>query len=305
MPARDIEAVDRGWRLSFEERQKARKAREDQMEQDRRDFDQLFRVAIARRESRASGDFSAYADFIGKHVRGPWHTPIDGEDITRILREAVRDGLIVPVIDRDWHGSVGVSKRYSPQTWSETYRSGGGGAVAAAGPRGKTFHQSVMESMGLDADGATAYIEKYNAMVERIDAIQAANAAKRAAAAAAGNGDDLLGAVEATAGAVLGGGDDGSDGDDAADDTGGDDSGDGSTPLGDAQPFDYQPDAPSDDGMDIAARGISEEDEAECDALYDRDMEECNFARAIYLDPRTYALCSERAFMNYQSCRGY
>ncbi|WP_321953027.1 hypothetical protein [Paraburkholderia bannensis] len=98
VPDRDIEDVDRGWRLSYDERQKARKAREDQMEQDRRDFGQIFRVSIPRRAARTSGDFSVYADFIGKHVRGRWHKPIDGEDITRILREAVRDGLVVPVI---------------------------------------------------------------------------------------------------------------------------------------------------------------------------------------------------------------
>ncbi|WP_245643672.1 hypothetical protein [Paraburkholderia oxyphila] len=256
MPARDIEDVDRGWRLSYEERQKARKAREDQMEQDRRDFDQLFRVSIARRASHTSGDFSAYADFICKHVRGRWHAPIDGEDITRILREAVRDGLIVPAIDRDWRGSVGVSKRYAPQIWGEAYRSVGGGGVAAASPRSKTFHQSVMESMGLDADGATAYIEKYNAMVERIDAIQAANAAKRAAAAATSNGGDLLGAVEAAAGAVFGGDDDSDDsGDDGTsnDDLFSADSGDDSTPLGDGQPFAYQPDTPDGEVEELAA----------------------------------------------------
>ncbi|WP_322054696.1 hypothetical protein [Paraburkholderia bannensis] len=233
VPASDIEDVDRGWRLSYDERQKARNTREEHMEQDRWDFDQLFRVGIVRRAARTSGDFSAYADFIGKHVRGRWHKPIDGEDITRILREAVRDGLIVPAIDREWRGGVGVSKRYEPQTWGETYRGGGGGAVAAASPRGKTFHQSVMESMGLDADGATAYIEKYNAMVERIDAIQAANAAKRAAAAAASYDDDFLGAVGASAGAALGDCDD-------------------SKPLGDAQPFDYQPDMPDGDVEQIA-----------------------------------------------------
>ncbi|WP_028216425.1 hypothetical protein [Paraburkholderia oxyphila] len=256
VPARDIEDVDRGWRLSYEERQKARKAREDQMEQDRRDFDQLFRVSIARRASRTSGDFSAYADFISKHVRGRWHTPIDGEDVTRILREAVRDGLIVPAIDRDWRGSVGVSKRYAPQTWGETYQSGGG--VAAASPRGKTFHQSVMDSMGLDADGATAYIIKYNAMVERIDAIQAANAAKRAAAALASNGDDLPGMVEAVAGAMLGGGDS-----DSSDDAGGagddlfvDDAGDATTPLARAKAFEYVPDMLGDGVQDLAARGV-------------------------------------------------
>ncbi|WP_201695431.1 hypothetical protein [Paraburkholderia hiiakae] len=254
VPARDIEDVDRGWRLSYEERQRARKAREDQMEQDRRDFDQLFRVSIARRASRTSDDFSAYADFIGKHVRGQWHTPIDGEDITRILREAVRDGLIVPAIDRDWRGSVGVSKRYAPQTWGETNRSGGGGGVAAS-TCGKTFHQSVMESMALDADDATAYIEKYNAMVERIDAIQAANAARRAVAAAASDGDELLGAVETAAGAVLGGVDDSVDrGDGGAshDDLFSADSGHDSTLLGDARPFDYQRDMPDGDAEQIA-----------------------------------------------------
>ncbi|HEV3430536.1 MAG TPA: hypothetical protein VG320_21875 [Paraburkholderia sp.] len=261
VPARDIEDVDRGWRLSYEERQTARKAREEQMARDRRDFDQLFRVSIGRKASRISADFSAYAGFIGKHVRGRWPAPIDGEDITRILREAVRDGLIVPAIDRDWRGSAGVSARYAPQTWGETYRSGGGGGVVASTPRAKTFHQSVMESMGLDADGATAYIEKYNAMVERIDAIQAANAARRAAAALVSNGDDLLGEVEAAAGAVLGGGDDSDDGDDAggADDTAlGDDADDTSTPLGDAQPFDYQPDMPDGDVEELAKSTINE-----------------------------------------------
>ncbi|POR55698.1 hypothetical protein B0G62_10192 [Paraburkholderia eburnea] len=255
VPARDIEDVDRGWQLSYEERQSVRKAREEQMARDRRDFDQLFRVGIGRKASRISADFSAYAGFVGKHVRGRWPTPIDGEDITRILREAVRDGLIVPAIDRDWRGSAGVSTRYAPQTWGETYRSGGGGGVAASTPRAKTFHQSVMESMGLDADGAMAYIEKYNAMVERIDAIQAANAARRAAAALAGNGDDF-GVVVAAAGAVLGGGDDSNDSGDGGtsdDDLFSGDSGDDSTPLGDAQPFDYQPDMPDGDAEDLAA----------------------------------------------------
>ncbi|WP_322053670.1 hypothetical protein [Paraburkholderia bannensis] len=303
VPARDIDDVDRGWRLSYEERQKERKARADQMEQDRRDFDQLFRVSIARRASRTSSDFGAYVDFIGKHVRGRWHTPIDGEDITRILREAVRDGLIVPVIDRDWRGSVGVSKRYAPQAWHDAYRSGGGGVVVSA-PRAKTFHQSVMESMGLDADGATAYIVKYNAMVERIEAIQAVNAAKRAAAAAASNGDDLPGVVEVASGAVLRGGD--------VDDSGATDDGlfgagsaSDSTPLGDAQPFEYSEDSANSDVIDLAARGVSEEDEAECFAQYEEDIEMCGAGSATYGSPAYYTACSQRAFSRYQQCRGY
>jgi hypothetical protein len=83
------------------------------------------------------------------------------------------------------------------------------------------------------------------------------------------------------------------------------DAGDYSTPLGNAQPFEFTPGVMSDDVTELAARGMSEAEEAECDALYERDMEECNFARAIYQDPRTYALCTQRAFSHYQSCRGY
>lgn len=45
VPARDMHDVDRGWKLSYEERQKARKECEEQIEQDQRDFDRLFRVS--------------------------------------------------------------------------------------------------------------------------------------------------------------------------------------------------------------------------------------------------------------------
>ena len=103
--------------------------------------------------------------------------------------------------------------------------------------------------MGLDADGATAYIEKYNAMVERINDLIDARAAARAAA---NSGADLFGLAEAVVGTVVGD-DDSADGDGAGGDNDGasgdslfsDDAGDGSTPLGDAQPFEYTPDAVS------------------------------------------------------------
>ena len=77
------------------------------------------------------------------------------------------------------------------------------------------------------------------------------------------------------------------------------------TPLGGTQPFKYVEDTFSGHVMDIAARGVSAADEAECLAMYELDMEQCQFAHAIYSDPRTYALCKERAFANYQRCRGY
>ncbi|SAK98904.1 hypothetical protein AWB75_07211 [Caballeronia catudaia] len=57
VPIRDMQDVDRGWKLSYEERQKARTEREEQIEQDRQDFDRLFRVSINRHAARACSDF--------------------------------------------------------------------------------------------------------------------------------------------------------------------------------------------------------------------------------------------------------
>ncbi|EEA02566.1 hypothetical protein BH160DRAFT_2152 [Burkholderia sp. H160] len=78
-----------------------------------------------------------------------------------------------------------------------------------------------------------------------------------------------------------------------------------STPLGDAQPFKYTEVPQLGDVQELAARGVSEVDEAECFADYHSDMEQCQVARAMYQDPRTYALCTQRAFAKFQTCRGY
>ncbi|WP_208625901.1 hypothetical protein [Paraburkholderia susongensis] len=78
-----------------------------------------------------------------------------------------------------------------------------------------------------------------------------------------------------------------------------------STPLGDAQAFEYTPDAVSDEVQDLAARGVSELDEANCFAGYEFDLEQCNFVRAMTQDPRAYAMCKQTAFQNYQRCRGF
>jgi hypothetical protein len=77
------------------------------------------------------------------------------------------------------------------------------------------------------------------------------------------------------------------------------------TPLGNAAPFEYIKSTAGDDVLSIAARGVSEAQEADCYAMYNFEMEQCNFAGAIYNDPRTYALCKQNAFSNFQSCRGY
>ncbi|KVK88693.1 hypothetical protein WJ47_02550 [Burkholderia ubonensis] len=73
------------------------------------------------------------------------------------------------------------------------------------------------------------------------------------------------------------------------------------TPLGDAAPFSLD-DSPLGDVLNVAA--VDPFQEEQCFARYEIDMEMCAAAGAMYKDPRTYALCKQRAFDKYQTCRG-
>ncbi|WP_233831976.1 PAAR domain-containing protein [Paraburkholderia sp. ZP32-5] len=77
------------------------------------------------------------------------------------------------------------------------------------------------------------------------------------------------------------------------------------TPLGDAQPFEYHASQSGSAVQTEAARGVSEEDEAECHAQYERDMEECSFYKGVMGGQRRMDMCSQKAFQRYQQCRGY
>ncbi|MDP9153812.1 MAG: hypothetical protein M3O74_06145 [Pseudomonadota bacterium] len=81
--------------------------------------------------------------------------------------------------------------------------------------------------------------------------------------------------------------------------------GTGSTPLGDAAPFEYAPNATGDDVLSIAARGVSEAREAECFAEYERTIDFCNALGPAIGGARGAALCRQNAFDRYQQCRGY
>jgi len=78
-----------------------------------------------------------------------------------------------------------------------------------------------------------------------------------------------------------------------------------STPLADAESYTPGDSSGASDLLTVAARGVGESDEAECYAQYERDMDECNAYRAAMGGARFMQLCSQRAFMNYQQCRGY
>lgn len=103
-----------------------------------------------------------------------------------------------------------------------TEQSRSGGSVAAATPaqpKVRSFRESLMTEYGMTYGAATAYIENYNDMVDRINAITD-RYANGAASSLADTADDLT---------------------------------ENATPLGDAQPFEYQSDMPYGDAEELAA----------------------------------------------------
>jgi hypothetical protein len=81
--------------------------------------------------------------------------------------------------------------------------------------------------------------------------------------------------------------------------------GDESTPLGDAQPFELGDSSGNDDVLTMAARGVSEAQEAECYAEYEARLESCKVYAAMSNDSYTYVSCKANAFRLYNQCRGY
>jgi hypothetical protein len=296
VPAREVQDVDRGWTLSYEGRQKARKKREEQIEQDRQDFDRLFRVSINRRDARGCSDFSAYAAFISEHLRiSGLAAPDDGESVRRILCDAVRDGSLIPAINRAWRGSRRVTRPYAPQSWPKR----------APDPKPTVYALRDGQFIPLDADGRMIDRTPYVPVAARV-------AASASNTISSNGGADWLGVVETAVGALIGGSADsgnddseGDDGDTADDDLLSADSGGDSTPLGDAQPFEYSDDSAGGDITTLAARGVSGLAEAECFSQYEQDLDLCNALGAPMGGERGQALCRQNAFQNYQQCRGY
>jgi hypothetical protein len=201
-----------------------------------------FRVSIHRRAARACSDFGTYVAFISDHLRVS--CPVDGDGLTRILRDAVRDGRLIPAIDRAWMGSRRVARQYAPQSWPKR----------APDPKPTVYSFRGSELVPLDASGR--FIDDTPYVPARV-AAKAAASAGSSGGSGGGSGFDWLGAAGTVAGAVLGGA--GSSHDDGGNSMlksfGDTDGSHGGSLLGDAQPFEYQPDALSDDAFELAGAG--------------------------------------------------
>ncbi|MFM0323105.1 hypothetical protein [Caballeronia glebae] len=264
----------------------ARKA----VDEDRIAFDRYFRPNLDLRTvagGKALRTIQRFLQIFFNVVH--WKQPASNEEIERFFRKAVRDGELIPIVDRGWR----LSPRFdvpsdAPQRWTKqaafqyaqrdpyyipiSQR----GGVASGGAAGKGI------------GGVSAKVSGANSFTGSMDG-----------GASGSSGFDWLGAVEDAAGAALGGS---SSNDDQplSMSFGGE-----STPLGDASPFEYSEDSSFGDVFDLGSTGVSEADEAGCFAQYERDLDLCGALGAAMGGSRGTTLCRQNAFDRYQQCRGF
>jgi len=193
---------------------KTRVEREREIEDDKRDFYRFFRPSYDFSRPLSS-NVQAICSFLRDHLRvSDWDMPTDNAGVERALKQAVRDEMLVPVVNRRWRS---YPQTFRPTPAPERWAQSGGGSFAE--PR-KSFHQMVMEGMGLDADAAWDYLDKYDALVRRVDEVNA----RYEVNGWDGGGIGLPNEAQSFA-----------------------------TPLDDVQPFEYEPDAVSGDVEELAA----------------------------------------------------
>ncbi|KVN36806.1 hypothetical protein WJ63_35190 [Burkholderia pyrrocinia] len=205
------------------------------LEEDCRAFDLYFRPSWDLRSITGGQAFDAVRSFLREFLNvAHWNLPTDNAGVERVLRRAVANGDLVPIVNRDQSSAASTFRSApAPLRWP---------------PIGTSVSQVQPVYYGLKAampsgGGSSGVTASSNA------GVGSALAAADVDAASAGDGFDWLGVAETVAGAAFGtavgsddGGDDTADSFVAADDEGGDTS----TPLGDAQPFEYVGDVEGD-----------------------------------------------------------
>jgi hypothetical protein len=214
----------------------------EQLERDRNDFDWHFRPDGDLRTLSGNAALRTFQSFLREILNvAHWNLPADSAGVQRMLREAVANGRLVPIINREpyWQGPV---SRPTPAPLRWPVSGGGFGdagqkwtAFAAAGSRLLSFNGEPILSGPFDPGAQEA----------------ALTAARRAIVA---NREDinllseLRGVVDAmsgmTAGAEAGG-----------QDMAGHSAG-ARVLFNDAQAFEYAPDTPDGDREEVSARGV-------------------------------------------------
>jgi hypothetical protein len=255
------------------------------VDEDRIAFDRYFRPNLDLRTVAGGKALRTIQRFLQIFLNVVhWKQPASNEEIERFFRKAVRDGELIPVVDRGWRLSPRVDVPCdAPQRWPKQVDSqyaprdpdyipvSQRGAVASGGAAGK------------GTGGGTAKMRRANSF-----------AGSTGGGAGGSSSFDWLGAVEDAAGAVLGGS------------SSDDDSllamnfGDESTSLGNASPFEFESGNLLDRTEDVAGVFLTPAEEARCELKYELDMAECSAYAAM--DKGYWATCKERAMQRYSNC---
>ncbi|WP_236674276.1 hypothetical protein [Paraburkholderia hospita] len=230
-----------------------------QRERDKRDFDLYFRPCSDLRTATGNRELDVVRSFLRDLLDvAHWNLPIDNKGIEKALREAVATGRLVPIINREWRALPRVMRPdCAPERWS----SNGSGFSSAGGfGRGKW---AAFENAGpgpLVLNGEPVLRGPYDPATREAQ-LKAAWAELASGASRSVDGLDLLGAARAITGGMFAAGNDEDAvptfAKDISAQTGIDHSArTGSSPLGDAQPFGYNPDTLSDETTEVAARGV-------------------------------------------------
>ncbi|WP_321949512.1 hypothetical protein [Paraburkholderia sp. J10-1] len=283
----------RCWRDDRERKRWERDELERQRDEDRSDFYRYFRPKDDLRTITGQRGLQTIREYLSDILDfAHWNQPQTNDDVRRVLCDVVRSGRLVPYMDREWTQRPRVFRLTpAPQFWQSASASGGGNAN-----RPLTWDEWVAfkaAQEGKTAGAGSALSAAFEASPQGAQAARgAARAVGSAARSSAGSGGaGVFGVVETVAGALFG--------------SGGADSSNGTTPFGDAQPIEYSEESAGRDVIDLAARGVSEEDEAECFSQYERDLDLCEALGGAMGGDRGKALCKQSAFQNYQQCRGY
>lgn len=192
-----------------------RREQERQIEDDCLTFDLYFRPDYDFRFLIRT-EIDAITSFLSDHLNvAHWNLPTNNAGIERALKQAVADGKLVPIINRDWRARTQTYRPTpAPLRWPPS--TGGSGSAQALPYDGL----SAVVSGGPTLAGAATVIESASGHGTSWLG-SAVTAAEEVMDEALGNASDAEGVVARTL-------------------------------LGDAQPFGYQPDMPSGDSFDIA-----------------------------------------------------
>lgn len=224
--------------------------------------------------SSINTDLDAIRAFLRQEMRlAEPSLPKNNDELKRILVDAVNAGDLVAIIEKSALGVTYAFQPISPDAFIEPPVPYPGVARSAPPP---VSESGFFGRLGAVASGVVSSARVPSSLLDDLPDLPDDSASA-----------DLLGDTDAASGTLS----------DVA----------SSTPPGDAQPFEYGGGNLDDlgDAIDIAARGVSEADEAECFAQYEAELEECNFYSAMTKDSYTFVACKAQAFLRYNQCRGY